>query len=199
MAALLPENHIARRGEVQQGFFARDAVQVARDLIGTELLLNGAGGVIVETEAYLPDDPASHSFRGMTARNAAMFGPPGTAYVYRSYGLHWCLNAVCLPGSAVLLRAIEPTSGLDVMRRRRGVEAVRLIASGPGRLCQALAVDLSSNGASILEAPFSFGRPAGIVAVVVEGTRIGISRATDRPWRFGLKGSQSLSRRFPET
>jgi len=180
------------REVVGAAFFARDAVEVARALIGCELRVNGLGGRIVETEAYMPDDPASHSYRGVTARNAAMFGPPGSAYVYRSYGIHWCLNAVCSPGSAVLLRALQPLSGLDIMRERRGQDAERLLASGPGRLCQALGVDIAMNGLSLLAQPFDFrvGRPEPVVC----GPRIGISRAIDYPWRFGLAGSRYLSK-----
>lgn len=177
-------------------FFDSNAVDVARDLIGVELLVDGVGGIVVETEAYLPDDPASHSFRGKTQRNAAMFQEPGTAYVYRSYGLHWCLNAVCEPGSAVLLRAIQPTIGLNIMRERRNVEAPRLIASGPGRLCQALAIDISHNGASLLDDPFSLSHRPRMPQKIVSGPRIGISRAVEKPWRFGLEGSPFLSRRF---
>ena len=182
-------------GSVDAAFFNRDAVQVARDLIGCELTLDGVGGRIVETEAYTADDPASHSFRGMTARNAAMFTVPGTAYVYRSYGIHWCLNAVCLPGSAVLLRALEPAHGVDTMQARRGMETQRLLAAGPGRLCQALGVDMSLNGRSLLQRPFLLrtGRGADIVC----GPRIGISRAVEQPWRFGLAGSSFLSKPFP--
>jgi DNA-3-methyladenine glycosylase len=178
-------------------FFSRHAVEVARDLIGVELLVAGTGGIIVETEAYLPDDPASHSFRGPTPRNGAMFGKPGTAYVYRSYGLHWCLNAVCLPGSAVLLRAIHPTHGLDLMAARRGLAEPRLLASGPGRLCQAMGVDASLDRASLASEPFALAAPAGPVGGILAGRRIGISRAVDLNWRFGLAGSPFLSRRFP--
>jgi DNA-3-methyladenine glycosylase len=177
-------------------FFSRNAVEVARDLIGVELLVAGTGGIIVETEAYLPDDPASHSFRGRTPRNGAMFGRPGTAYVYRSYGLHWCLNAVCLPGSAVLLRALQPTHGLDLMAARRGLAEPRLLASGPGRLCQATGVDASLGGASLSSAPFALAAPPARVGGILAGPRIGISRAVELDFRFGLAGSPFLSRRF---
>jgi DNA-3-methyladenine glycosylase (3mg) len=181
---------------IPQDFFNRHPVEVARDLIGTELMVAGVGGIVVETEAYAEDDPASHSFRGKTARNAAMFGAPATAYVYRSYGLHWCLNAVCRPGTAVLLRAMEPSAGLEVMAARRGVNAPRLLASGPGRLCQALAVDARHDGTPLLHPPFRLLSRPGTPIDIVSGHRIGISRATEKPWRFGLAGSPFLSRRF---
>lgn len=183
------------RAVLDAAFFSRPPEKVARDLIGATLLYDGAGGMIVETEAYRPDDPASHSFRGQTPRNAAMFGPPGTAYVYRIYGMHWCLNFVCMPGSAVLIRAFEPTSGLDRMAERRGGLAPRLLASGPGRLCAALGVTREDDARSLLEPPFRLiaGNQARDVLV---GPRIGITKATTDPLRFGLKGSPYLSRRF---
>ncbi|MBL8562226.1 MAG: DNA-3-methyladenine glycosylase [Gemmobacter sp.] len=174
-------------------FFARDVVQVARDLVGAWLQLGACGGWITETEAYAADDPASHSFRGQTPRNAAMFGPPGTAYVYRSYGLHWCLNVTCLPGSAVLFRSMEPVAGLDLMVSRR--QGARPLAAGPGRLGQALGVSAALNGQryatqELLLAP-------GPVHEIVCGPRIGIRQAADRPWRFGQAKSPYLSRPFP--
>jgi len=176
-------------------FFDRDSVTVARDLIGAQLLVDGVGGIIVETEAYARDDRASHSFRGRTARNASMFEGPGTAYVYRSYGLHWCLNAVCRPGEAVLLRAIEPKYGVETMFARRGLNSLMLLASGPGRLSQALGINGACDGRSLLAPPFGLLKTDESVGVAV-GPRIGISRATERPWRFGLEHSPFLSRRF---
>lgn len=180
---------------LDQIFFQRNAVEVAKDLIGAELLCGGTGGLIVEAEAYLVDDPASHSFKGQSLRNGSMFGSPGLAYVYRSYGIHWCLNAVCLPGSAVLIRALEPRTGISLMQTRRGIDTIRLICSGPGRLCQALGIDGGHDGAPLHRQPFVLRKVAESTPLVV-GKRIGISRAMDRPWRFGLQGSNFVSRKF---
>lgn len=177
-------------------FFERDAPSVAQALIGVRLLVDGVGGTIVETEAYDAHDPASHSFRGVTLRNAPMFGPPGRAYVYRSYGLHWCLNLVCSdgrPGSAVLLRAIEPSDGLETMHARRGLADGRRLCSGPGRLAQALGIDATLNHAPLDAPPFALfdrhGQPR-----IVAGPRIGIRHGSETPWRFCLADSRFLSR-----
>ena len=178
-------------------FFAGPAPVVARKLIGVRLLVDGVGGTIVETEAYEREDPASHSFGGETARNAAMFGPPGRAYVYRSYGIHWCLNFVCgaRAGSAVLIRALAPEAGIETMRERRAVADLRLLCAGPGRLCEALAVTRAHDGLALDRAPFELA-PAREVAQIAVGPRIGITRAVEIPWRFGLAGSPFLSRPF---
>ncbi|HEX4768295.1 MAG TPA: DNA-3-methyladenine glycosylase [Lichenihabitans sp.] len=181
---------------LHRDFFARPVVEVACDLLGAMLCVEGVGGTVVETEAYDRDDPASHSFRGPTPRNAPMFGAPGHAYVYRSYGMHWCLNLVCRPGSAVLIRALEPVLGLALMRTRRGVEAPELLCSGPGRLTQALGVTLVHNGLPLDVPPFDLGARVG-AAEIAAGPRIGISKGIGTPWRFGLAGSPFLSRRFP--
>lgn len=184
---------------VNDAFFARDVVAVARDLIGATLLVEGVGGTIVETEAYDREDPASHSFGGPTPRNAAMFGPPGRAYVYRSYGIHWCLNLVCREaghGAAVLIRALAPSRGLAAMRERRGGGADRLLCAGPGRLCQALAVTRVHDGLAFDASPFALLAREGPEPAIASGPRIGISKAAEWPWRFGLAGSPSLSRPF---
>lgn len=178
--------------------FTRDSPQVARGLIGMTLLVGGVGGIIVETEAYDAKDPASHSFSGPTPRNAVMFGPPGRAYVYLSYGIHWCLNFVCREaghGAGVLIRALEPTTGIALMMDRRRQEDVRILCSGPGRLAQALGVTRELNGARISRPPFSL-RPANTRARIVCGPRIGLSKAIERRWRFGLADSRYLSRPF---
>ncbi|MET0311225.1 MAG: DNA-3-methyladenine glycosylase [Burkholderiaceae bacterium] len=176
--------------------FADDAPSIARRLIGAMFLVDGVGGRIVETEAYDREDPASHSFSGPTLRNAAMFGPPGRAYVYRSYGIHWCMNFVCREeghGAGVLIRAIEPAVGLEVMRERRGLEEARLLCSGPGRVGQALGISHEFNGMRLDAKPFHLSWPAEAVEVL-SGPRIGISKAMDVPWRFGLAGSRYLSK-----
>src|SRR5579862_4003863 len=182
-----------------RSFFNRSVHEVAPDLIGATLLVRGVGGRLVEVEAYHHTDPAAHSFRGPTARNAVMFGPPGFAYVYRSYGIHWCLNFVCEPkgsASAVLIRALEPTTGLPLMRRRRGTTDGRLLCSGPGRLCEALGITGAHSGAALNAPPFKlFARTAPVE--VVAGPRIGITKAVDKPWRYGLKDSRFLSKPFP--
>ncbi|HEU5214554.1 MAG TPA: DNA-3-methyladenine glycosylase [Gaiellaceae bacterium] len=179
-------------------FFARPVHEVAPELIGATLLVDGVGGSIVEVEAYDQDDPASHGFRGRTARTASMFGPPGHAYVYRSYGIHWCLNLVCAEegrAEAALVRALEPTTGLDRMRERRGLKAERALCSGPGKLCQALGLSRAHDGLALDDPPFELlARDAAPELAV--GPRIGITRAVEQPWRYGLAGSPFLSRPF---
>lgn len=186
------------RRPIGRSFFGRSVHEVAPDLIGATLLVSGVGGRIVEVEAYDQTDPAAHSFRGPTARNAVMFGPPGYAYVYRSYGIHWCLNLVCQPkgsAAAVLIRALEPLTGLAAMRRRRGMDDERLLCAGPGRICEALAVTSAHNGLALSKPPFAiFARTQALE--VVAGPRIGLTKAIDKPWRYGLKGSRFLSKPF---
>jgi DNA-3-methyladenine glycosylase len=186
---------------LMRAFFNRSVHEVAPDLIGATLLFAGAGGPIVEVEAYHHTDPAAHSFRGPTARNAVMFGPPGYAYVYRSYGIHWCVNFVCEPegsASAVLIRAIEPAVGLAAIRRRRGLSDERLLCSGPGRVCQALGITAAHSGLPLDELPFELFARDGAVEVLA-GVRIGITKAVEKPWRYGRKGSHFLSKPFPAT
>jgi len=179
-------------------FFNRSVHEVAPDLIGATLLFGGVGGRLVEVEAYHHTDPAAHSFHGPTPRNVVMFGPPGYAYVYRSYGIHWCLNFVCEPkgsAAAVLIRAIEPTVGLPRMRRRRGLSDVRILCSGPGRVCQALGITRADNGLTLDEPPFELLARTSEVDIVT-GPRIGITKAVEKPWRYGLKDSRFLSKPF---
>jgi DNA-3-methyladenine glycosylase len=204
---MLPARHSVQPGgntaftmgpKLTPAFFRRSVHLVAPDLIGATLLFNGVGGRIVEVEAYHHTDPAAHSYRGQTERNAVMFGPPGYAYVYRSYGIHWCVNAVCEPAgsaSAVLIRAIEPLEGLPAMRRRRGDMDDRLLCSGPGRLCQALGITHAHNGLALHRPPFRLLARAEPVEIAV-GSRIGITKAAELPWRYGLAGSRYLSKPF---
>ena len=184
---------------LKRAFFARSVHKVAPDLIGTTLLVNGVGGVIVEGEAYHHTEPAAHSYRGPTERNRVMFGPPGFVYVYRSYGIHWCVNFVCEKegsASAVLIRALEPTHGLAAMRRRRGLTDVRALCSGPGKLTQALGITREHNGCALDAPPFALHARKATVEVVA-GIRIGLTKAVELPWRYGLKGSKFVSKPFP--
>jgi DNA-3-methyladenine glycosylase len=184
--------------KIRRGFFDRSVHKVAPELIGATLLVGGAGGVIVELEAYHHTDPAAHSYGGLTERNAVMFGPPGVAYVYLSYGIHWCLNFVCEgtgSASAVLIRALEPVAGIAAMRRRRGLPDERALCSGPGKLAEALGVTHRHNGLALDRAPFEL-RARRETPEIVVGPRIGISKAVEEPWRYGLKGSRFLSRPF---
>lgn len=181
---------------LDHSFFARSVHEVAPDLIGCTLLVDGVGGKIVEVEAYDGQDPASHGYRGRTVRNRSMFGPAGRAYIYRSYGIHWCLNLVCEEegaAAAALVRALEPTHGLDEMRARRGLDDVRLLCAGPGRLCQALGLSGEHDGLPLDRPPFVL-LPADEQTQVVAGPRVGITRAAELPWRYGLAGSRFLSR-----
>ena len=183
---------------LNRAFFARSVHAVAPDLIGATLLVNGVGGLIVEVEAYHHTDPAAHSFRGPTARNQVMFGPPGYAYVYRSYGIHWCVNFVCEregSASAVLIRAIQPTHGIATMRRRRRLHDERSLCSGPGKLTEALAITEAHNALPLDAPPIALHARLGKVDVA-SGIRIGITKAVELPWRYGLKGSRFLSKPF---
>jgi DNA-3-methyladenine glycosylase len=189
---------MARPPRLRRSFFDRSVHVVAPELIGATLLVDGIGGVIVEVEAYHHTDPAAHSYIGMTQRNGVMFGPPGFAYVYRSYGIHWCLNFVCEAAgsaSAVLVRAIAPVAGVAAMQRRRGLKEPRALCSGPGKLGEALAVSIGHNGLALDRAPFELRARAAALELVT-GPRIGITKAADRPWRYGLKGSLYLSKPF---
>jgi DNA-3-methyladenine glycosylase len=181
---------------IRRSFFARSVHEVAQELIGATFLVDGVGGRIVELEAYRHEDPAAHGYGGLTARNASMFGPPGHAYVYRSYGIHWCVNFVCEAvgvADAVLIRALEPTHGLEQMRRRRGLDDERLLCAGPGRLCQALGITREHDGLPLDKPPFRLEARTEQLELV-RGTRVGISRAAELPWRYGLAGSRYLSR-----
>ena len=183
---------------LKRAFFARSVHKVAPDLIGTTLLFNGVGGIIVEVEAYHHTDPAAHSFRGPTPRNRVMFGPPGFSYVYRSYGIHWCVNFVCEEegsASAVLIRALQPTHGLAAMRRRRGLHEERTLCSGPGKLCEALGITIAHSELPLDRPPIALHARVGKMEIVT-GVRIGLTKAVDLPWRYGLKGSKFVSKRF---
>ena len=194
-----PRSTAPRLGKkLTRAFFDRSVHEVAPDLIGTTLLVDGVGGVIVEVEAYHQTEPAAHSFNGPTPRNQVMFGPPGFSYVYRSYGIHWCVNFVCeAAGSAaaVLIRALEPTHGIAAMRRRRGVEDERALCSGPGKLCEALGITIAQSELPLDRLPYALHARTETPDVVT-GIRIGITKAVDLPWRYGVKGSKFLSKRF---
>ncbi|MEW6767685.1 MAG: DNA-3-methyladenine glycosylase [Pseudomonadota bacterium] len=180
-------------------FFSRSVHKVAPDLIGATLLVNGVGGIVTEVEAYHHTEPAAHSYRGPTPRNMVMFGPAGFLYVYRSYGIHWCMNFVCEKegsASAVLVRAIQPTHGIASMRRRRGLQDERNLCSGPGKVCEALSVSDKLNGHALDETPIAVF-PRASKPEIISGVRIGITKAAELPWRYGLKGSRFLSKPFP--
>jgi DNA-3-methyladenine glycosylase len=192
-----PRGH-SRGKRLTRGFFDRSVHEVAPELIGATFLVDGVGGIIVEVEAYHHTDPAAHSYNGETPRNRIMFGPPGYVYVYRSYGIHWCVNFVCEragSASAVLIRAVEPTEGIGAMRRRRGLEDVRALCSGPGKLTEAMGITHAHNGLALDAAPFALHARKEDVEVVT-GIRIGITKAVELPWRYGLKDSRFLSKPF---
>lgn len=181
-----------------QKFFARSVHAVAPELIGATMLVDGVGGIIVEVEAYHQTEPAAHSYRGPTPRTMVMFGPPGFAYVYRSYGMHWCINFVCEKegsAAAVLIRALQPTHGLAAMRRRRGLEDERTLCSGPGKLASALAITHAQNGMALTAPPFAI-HARTFTPEIATGVRIGITKAAELPWRYGLKGSRFVSKPF---
>jgi DNA-3-methyladenine glycosylase len=185
---------------LKPAFFASSVHAVAPDLIGATLLVNGVGGIIVEVEAYHHSEPAAHSFRGPTPRNSVMFGPPGFSYVYRSYGIHWCINFVCEKqgsASAVLIRALQPTHGIPAMRRRRGLHDERSLCSGPGKLCEALAITIAHSELPLDRSPIALHARTAEVDVTT-GLRIGITKAVELPWRYGLKDSKFLSKPFPD-
>ena len=195
---MLDRVRMSKPPRLSRSFFNRSVHKVAPELIGATLLIEGVGGTIVEVEAYHHTDPAAHSYIGRTDRNAVMFGPAGYAYVYRSYGIHWCLNFVCEEegsASAVLIRALEPTQGLTTMRRRRGLDDERTLCSGPGKLGEALGVIRNHNGLPLDRAPFELRARNGSPDLVT-GVRIGITKAAEKPWRYGLKGSPFLSKPF---
>ncbi|MBS0529677.1 MAG: DNA-3-methyladenine glycosylase [Proteobacteria bacterium] len=183
---------------IKRSFFSRSVHEVAPELVGATMLVDGVGGIIVEVEAYHHTEPAAHSYRGPTPRNRVMFGPPGFAYVYRSYGIHWCVNFVCEKegsAAAVLIRALQPTHGIPAMRRRRGLHDERLLCSGPGKLCEALGITIAHNALPLDAPPIALYRRTTTVDVVA-GVRIGITKAADLPWRYGWKGSKFLSKPF---
>ena len=184
---------------LKRAFFDRSVHEVAADLIGATFLVNGVGGIIVEVEAYHHTDPAAHSYNGPTPRNRVMFGPAGYSYVYRSYGIHWCVNFVCEgegSASAVLVRALQPTHGLPAMRRRRGADDERALCSGPGKLCEALGISIAHSELPLDKPPIAlFARTEK--PEIVAGIRIGITKAAELPWRYGVKGSKFLSKPFP--
>jgi DNA-3-methyladenine glycosylase len=185
---------------LKRGFFDRDVREVAPDLIGATMLVDGVGGIIVEVEAYHHTEPAAHSYNGPTPRNQVMFGPPGYAYVYRSYGIHWCVNFVCEEegsASAVLIRALEPTHGLAAMRRRRHLKDVHALCSGPGKLTEALGITIAHNTLPLDRPPIALHARTEDVEVTT-GIRIGITKAVELPWRYGIRGSTFLSKPFPK-
>ena len=189
---------------MNRAFFDRTVHEVAHELIGCELRVGETAGVIVETEAYEESDPACHAYIGRTARNEVLFGPPGHAYVYLSYGIHSLLNFVTGPegsASAVLIRSLEPTDGIELMRERRGREELGQLCSGPGKLSEALGVGLSLNGADLFEPPFELSEPdrAAAEAEITASPRIGITKAAELPWRYSVAGSRFVSRPWPVT